>query len=115
MGIKIEFNPDIALRSRSLFESGERKEAECLPAELVVGEKYAFLKEGQRNYWFDGELALLETKGSEVLSRPLASIIVLEATHYKEHGVTWTRGFYEVKEVFNDDKIHFDWMVKVDQ
>ena len=37
MGIQVVFNPDLALRNMSHFESGERKETECIPVKLEVG------------------------------------------------------------------------------
>jgi hypothetical protein len=112
MGIKIEFNPDLALRK---YRTPNRLEAECLPEEIFKGNIYEFLKEGQRNYWLEGELPLLETKGDEQLSRPLASIIILEATHFKKESKIYTRGVYQVKEVYNVDnpEIHFEGMNKI--
>lgn len=112
MGIKVEFNPDLALRK---YRTPNRLEEECLPEEIFKGEIYEFLKEGQRNYWLDGELPLVETKGNEQLSRPLASIIILEATHFKKEGKTYTRGLYQVKEVYDidDSKIHFEGINKL--
>ena len=62
MCIQVEFNPDLALRHINEFEAGRRKEAECIPATLQEGEAYLFLKQGQRNYWLEGEIPLLETK-----------------------------------------------------
>ena len=44
----------------------------------------------------------------ENLSRPKASIIILEATHFVENNEVWTKGKYKVIEVFNDDDIHFE-------
>jgi hypothetical protein len=114
MGIQIEFNPDLALRSYDKFLSGERKLEECLPENLTVGETYGFLKEGQRNYWLDGELPLLITKGGGDLSLPIASIIILEATHFKNDGKNYTKGRYLVKEVFDDvNMAHFNSYKKV--
>ncbi len=126
MGIKVEFNPDLALRNISFFESGERKREECIPEKLEAGKIYDFLKKDQRNYWLFGEVPLLETKGGEVLSRPLASVQILEATHFLlededsydypqqrdskflKKGSIWTKGKFKVVEVFSDDKIHFE-------
>ena len=108
MGIQVEFNPDLALRA---FGTSERLEDECLPEELCQGWVYNFLKEGQRNYWLDGELPLLETKGNQELSRPLASVVILEYTNFKiDDGRIYTSGKYEVIEVFdpNDFTIHFE-------
>jgi len=114
MGIKIEFNPDLALRNISEHKNGNRKIEECIPEKLEAGKIYPFLKEGQRNYWLNGEIPLLETKGNEQLSRPLASIIILEATHFKKENKIYTKGIYEVKEVYdiNDSSIHFEGMNK---
>lgn len=108
MGIQVEFNPDLALRNISEFKNGSRKEEECIPENLEAGRIYPFLKEGQRNYWFFGEVPLVETKGNQELSRPKASISVLEATHFNENGKVYTKGKYKVIEVFNDDNVHFE-------
>jgi len=113
MGIAIEFNPDLALRNISEFKKGNRKKEECLPENLEVGKIYDFLKSDQRNYWFDGELPLLETKGNAVLSRPIASIIILEATHFKNQGQVCTKGKYKVVEVFKDEKVYFESYARV--
>lgn len=113
MGIQVEFNPDLALRNISEFKNGNRKEEECIPENLKAGETYPFLKEGQRNYWLDGEVPLVETKGSQILSKPKASVLILEATHLKENGKIYTKGRYKVIEAFNDEKIHFEGFNKV--
>ena len=91
MGIKTEYNPDLALRDISEFKKGNRKKEECIPENLKSDQIHEFLKKGQRNYWFEGEIPLLETKGNQQLSRPLASIIVLESTHFffdRTHQIT---------------------------
>lgn len=44
MGIKVEFNPDLALRDFSEFENGRRKEEECIPKDLKKEQTYKFLK-----------------------------------------------------------------------
>ncbi|MFW5746442.1 MAG: hypothetical protein ACOCWQ_02735 [Nanoarchaeota archaeon] len=115
MGIQVEFNPDLALRDISEYEQGRRMKEECIPEEVAVGEVYAFLKKGQRNYWLEGELPLLETKGNQQLSRPRASIIICEATHFLRDRVPYTRGTYKVIEVFDldDPTVHFDGFSKV--
>ena len=113
MGIQVEFNPDLALRNISEFKNGNRREEECIPEDLEKGKIYPFLKEGQRNYWLDGEIPLIETKGNQSLSRPKASILILEATHFTENGKVYTRGRYKIIEVFNDDNIHFEGFNKV--
>ena len=113
MGIQIEFNPDLALRNISEYKKGARKKEECAPSPMLEGNVYSFLKAGQRNYWFDGEIPLLETKGNAELSRPKASIVILKATHFNQDGKTWTKGKYKVMEVFNDGKIYFESYKKI--
>ena len=113
MGIQVEFNPDLALRNISEYKNGNRKIEECIPEKLENGKVYPFLKKGQRNYWLFGEVPLLETKGNQKLSRPKASIIILEATHFIENKEVYTKGKYKVVEVFKDDKIHFDGFERV--
>lgn len=112
MGIQVEFNPDLALRNISSHKEGSRSLEECIPENLKVGERYHFLKEDQRNYWLSGEMPLVETKGGGKLSRPLASIIIVEATHFLKEEQIWTKGVYKVKEVFDPDDptIHFEAM-----
>ncbi|MBU4070470.1 MAG: hypothetical protein KJ646_05810 [Nanoarchaeota archaeon] len=107
MGIQIEFNPDLALRKYGIKG---RLETECFPQKLEEGKVYSFLKKGQRNYWLEGEIPLLETKGNQNLSRPLASIIILEATHFLKDNEAYTKGKYKVIDVFkiNDLEIHFE-------
>jgi len=115
MGIQIEFNPDLALRDISEFDNGNRKEEECIPRNLKKGEIHNFLKKGQRNYWIEGEIPLLETKGNQKLSRPLASITILEAIHFLKNNEVWTRGTYKIIETYdpNDPTIHFEGMNKI--
>lgn len=113
MGIQIEFNPDLALRNISEFDSGKRKAEECIPYPLEVDKIYDFLKEGQRCYWLEGELPLLETKGSGNLSKPKASIIILEATHIKENNITVTIGKYKVIKILNENEIYFNGINKI--
>jgi len=110
MGIKVEFNPDLALRA---FGTPGRLEEECLPKEFEENKIYSFLKEGQRNYWLEGETPLLETKGNQNLSRPLASINILEATHFLREGKPYTKGKYLIREVFTDNKTHFESYKKI--
>ncbi len=107
MDIKVEFNPDLALRD---FGTSNREETECLPRKLIRGQIHSFLKEGQRNYWLEGEIPLLETRGNQELSRPLASVTILEATHFLRDNIPYTRGIYRINEVYNtkNKKIHFE-------
>jgi hypothetical protein len=119
MGIQVEFNPDLALRNISEYKSERRTLEECIPESLQVGRAYAFLKKGQRVYWFDGEMPLCETTGDGNLSRPLASIVMIEAGHkirpYQGKEQIVTHGLYLVKEVYdrNDPTIHFEGWNKV--
>lgn len=115
MGIQVEFNPDLALRDISEFKAGRRKIEECIPENLEVEGIYDFLKHGQRNFWLDGETPLLETKGNQQLSRPKASIKILECTQFLENGEVWTKGRYKVKDVFdeNDSKINFEGLKRI--
>lgn len=111
MGIQVEFNPDLALRR---FGSPNKLEEECLPEKLEAGTIHNFLKKGQRNYWLNGEIPLVETKGNQQLSRPLASIIIIESTHFLKEE-PYTKGIYEIIEVYdiNNPQIHFEGMNKI--
>lgn len=113
MGIKVEFNPDLALRNILEYKNGRREKEECIPENMKEGEVYDFLKKDQRNYWLFGEIPLVETRGGENLSRPKASIIILEATHFVEGGEIYTRGKYKVVEVFRDDEMKFECFDRV--
>lgn len=115
MGIKVEFNPDLALRNISEYGSNRRQAEECIPKKLLAGQIYSFLKCEQRNYWLYGEIPLVETQGNQILSRPKASVIILEATHFIENNEVWTKGKYKVIEVFNDNQIHFEGLDRVGQ
>lgn len=117
MGISVEFNPDLALRDYSEFLKGNRKEEECIPEELEEGKRYPFLKKGQRLYWFSddefwskGEMPLFKTQGEQKLSRPIASIKMIKATHFIIDKEVYTKGIYEVIEIFDtkDPKINFE-------
>jgi len=114
MGIQVEYNPDLALRNIREYKKGNRDIAECIPALLEVGKIYNFKKRGQRVYWLKGEIPLLETQGNGVLSKPLASIIILESTHHIYYNTIYTNGKYEVVEIFDDDKIHYNGFAKID-
>ena len=115
MGIQVEFNPDLALRNISLYQLGQRKKEECVPEPLLKGEVYLFLKKGQRNYWLKGEIPLLETKGEEQLSLPLASVRIIEVIHFLMQGEVYTRGSFKVIEVFNPEtrSVHFNGFAKI--
>lgn len=113
MGIIVEFNPDLALRNISEYDKGNRKIEECVPKNLEKDKIYPFLKEGQRNYFLKDEISLVETKGGEKISRSLASVKILEGTHFEEKGKLYTKGKYKVMEIFDDDEVHFSGFVKI--
>jgi hypothetical protein len=114
MGILVEFNPDLALRNISEFKNGNRESEECVPENIEVNKVYDFLKKGQRNYWLMGELPLLETKGDGRLSKPKASIVILEATHFLKNDEIFTKGKYKIMEKFEDDsEVHFNGFAKI--
>ena len=113
MGIKVEFNPDLALRNITEHKNGKRKIEECIPENLEVGKVYDFFKKEQRNYWLHGEVPLIETKGNGVLSRPKASIIILEATHFLEGEEICTKGKYKVIEVIGEGETYFECFDKI--
>lgn len=115
MGILVEFNPDLALRDYDEFKKNRRKHEECLPLKLEKCKVYNFIKKGQRNYWIEGEIPLLRTKGNQNLSRPLASIVILEATHLLINKVPYTKGKYKVIEIFDESssEIHFESYAKI--
>ena len=115
MGIQVEFNPDLALRNISEHKNGNRQEDECILEKLEVGKTHAFLKSGQRNYWLLGQIPLVETKGNCQISRPLAAVEILEATHFMLDGKLFTKGKYNIVEAFdpNDGKADFDGFERV--
>lgn len=116
MGIKVEFNPDLALRNISQHREGKvRSLDECIPENLRAGGIYPFLKKGQRNYWLEGEIPLLETEGNEQLSRPLASIRIEEAAHFLYEGEVYTKGTYHVLEVFDraSEEVKFEAYARI--
>lgn len=113
MWIQVEFNPDLALRDISFYYSWERKIEECIPENLEEWEIYDFLKSWQRNYYLlqDEPVPLLQTQWNQKLSRPIAAIQILQATHFYENGQIYTKWQYRVLQVFeiNDQKIYFEW------
>lgn len=113
MGILVEFNPDLALRNISEFKTGNREIEECIPEPLEENKIYNFLKEGQRFYWLEGELPLLETKGNGNLSKPKASIIILEVSHFRKNNKNYTKGKYKVIKLIAENEIYFNGINKV--
>lgn len=112
MGIQVEFDPDLALRA---FATPGRKPEECIPEKLKQGAYHRFEKLGQRNYWLEGEIPLRETKGGGQLSRPLASVVILEETHRVIDSKIYTQGLYRIIEVFDpeDKRIKFDGLERI--
>ncbi|MDP1883824.1 MAG: hypothetical protein Q8L10_00480 [Candidatus Moranbacteria bacterium] len=108
MGIKVEFNPDLALRDIAEFKKGKRKIEECVPEKLKAGKIHNFLKKEQRVYWFYGAVSLIKTttKGGS-FSQPVADVEFVEVTHFMQDGEVWTKGKYRVLEVFAEEKIKF--------
>ncbi|MDP4009980.1 MAG: hypothetical protein Q8P53_03265 [Candidatus Shapirobacteria bacterium] len=104
MGIQVEFNPDLALRNISEYNNGNRDVEECIPENIEINKEYNFLKKGQRIYWLMGEIPLLETKGNGNLSKPKASIVILEAVHFLKNGEIYTKGRYKVIEIYENDE-----------
>ena len=117
MGILTEYNPDLALRAFTEYKKGNRMVDECVPKRLVRGKIYGFCKRGQRNYWLEGEIPLLITKGNQQLSKPIACIRIVEATHLLLKGIPWTKGTYKVIEVYNkkDKRVHFNGFAKIEK
>ncbi len=113
MGVKVEFNAELALRRHGKKGRGPE---ECLPRRLDVDAEYNFLKKGQRNYWFGGDIPLYITSGREKVSSPIASIRIIEATHCRKGEEIWTRGVYRIVEVYapGDKEIRFKGLRKND-
>ncbi|MCC2630616.1 MAG: hypothetical protein K0S38_425 [Candidatus Paceibacter sp.] len=110
----IEVNPALILREADEARQGLRKAEECIPENIQAGQSYPFLKKGLRIYWFDGEIPLIVKNSEGRLSRPIASIAILEVTHFVDNGNIFTRGLYKVTEIFGDQEIHFEGLEKVD-
>lgn len=115
MGIKVEFNPDLCLRNISEYKNGNRKIGECIPEKLEVGMVYDFFKSDQRLYWLMGELPLRETKGGENLSRPIASVVILEVTQFMDEQQLYTRGKYKIVKILNEQEMYFDGYEKLNK
>lgn len=115
MGILAEFNPDLALRAHAEYLAGRRLAEECVPETLRPGDEHPFLKSGQRVYWLSddprhgaGQVPLRVTAGNQELSRPVASVKILEVTHFLRDGQPWTRGRYRVVAAFSGDAVEFE-------
>jgi hypothetical protein len=59
------------------------------------------------------QFLLLETKRNSILSRPKASSIILQATHFVKNNEVFTKGTYKVIEVFIGAEIHFEGFNRV--
>jgi len=105
MGIQVEFNPDLALRK---FNTSERLAEECIPEKIEEGKIYEFLKKGQRLYWLYGEIPLRITEGDQKLSRPLASVIIIEEIHFIKENEAWTKGKYKIIKILGENDNYFD-------
>lgn len=110
MGVPVEFNTVLALRDRRMSGDVSRATDELLPETLAKGDEHAFTKRGQRIYRLDVEIPLVVTHGNHDISRPLAAVVILEATHVLRDGAYWTIGRYRITEVFSSDDptIHFE-------
>lgn len=108
MSINIKFSPDLVLRNFSEYEKGQKKKEECIPLDLKENNFYEFLKTGQRAYWLEGEQPLLEKSETGNVSAPVASIIIIEATHFIEDGEIFTRGKYKIVKVLGENELYFN-------
>jgi hypothetical protein len=99
MGIKVEFNPDLALRNIEEFKNGKRKKEECIPENIEKGKEYEFLKKGQRNYCLTCFSHLCETKGNEKISGSLAEVMITKYTNFINGEGIFTKGIFKVLRV----------------
>jgi len=65
-------------------------------------------------YYLLGPVPLRTTTGEGNISKPIASIQILEATHFMQDGNPMTKGCYKVVEAFEDNEIHFDGFEIID-
>lgn len=114
MGIQTEYNPDLTLRPTEYIQTHNRLPEECIPSNLQPNQTYHFLKKGQRDYYLLGEIPLLITKGNNQLSLPIASIIILESTHFVKNNEVWTKGTYQVKELIEENQIKYNGFTKLE-
>lgn len=104
----MRFAPDLVLRNITKFENRQKKKEECIPKDLKENNMYEFLKTGQRAYWLEGEQPLLEKSEEGTVSIPLASVIILEVTHFIKNGSIYTKGRYKVVKIIKKDEIYFN-------
>ncbi|MBI2482645.1 hypothetical protein HYV74_00525 [Candidatus Uhrbacteria bacterium] len=105
----------MALRDIAEYHAGRRKLAECVPETLAVGAVHEFWKSGHRIYRLDLETPLRKTTGNCNVTRPFASVRILEVTHVLVDGAPVTRGRYCLLEVFDpqDPTVHFEGVLRV--
>lgn len=102
MPINIEFAPELVLYRTHNIEEAR------IPQSLEIGETYNFLKSGQRAYWLEGEQALVEKLEDGSLSKPIASIMILSATHFMQDKKVYTKGTYKVLRIIKPNEIYFN-------
>jgi hypothetical protein len=49
----------------------------------------------------------------ENLSKPKASIIILEATHFRQDNKNYTKGSYQVIKIISEGEIYFNGINKI--
>lgn len=108
MPICIEYAPELVLRNFSEYENKRREKEECVPENLKKNEIYNFLKQGQKAYWLEGEQALLEKYKDGSLSKPIASIQILEVVHFVKDGQLFSKGKYKVIRLISKGEIYFN-------
>ncbi|MEI6731525.1 MAG: hypothetical protein WCK90_02475 [archaeon] len=101
MSLETHYCKLLALRS---YKSPSRTPDECLPETLESGSIYTFLKSGQRIFDLNNPIPLHETQGDEMLSKPIALVNIIKATHHKTGDTIWTSGKYVISEVIPENK-----------
>jgi len=104
----MRFAPDLVLRNFAEYENGQKKKEACIPKDLKACETYDFLKNGQRAYWLEGEQPLLEKSENGDISKPLASVIILEVRHFMENNKIFSAGKYKVIKVLTKNEVYFN-------
>jgi hypothetical protein len=115
MGIAVEFSSELTLREFSEFAEGNKQKEECISEPIVEGETYDFLKKDQRIYWLNedsfwnfGEMPLVKTTGEGKSTNPIASIKMLEVTHFIKEKEIWTKGKFKVIKIIKQGEIYFN-------
>ena len=62
-------------------------------------------------------MPLIETRGNNQLSKPVASIKITEVTHFLIDGEPYSKGRYEVIDTFDpkENKVHFNGFSRIVQ